>query len=61
MPFIPGNEIIDDNYSLAKNRLKKSTEHFYENKDALYEYDSIIEYQKQKKIEKASENNPIGK
>ena len=47
---------------LAKNRLKKLTEHFYENKDVLYEYDSIIEYQKQKKIiEKAPENCPIGK
>ena len=47
---------------LPKNRLKKLTEHFYENKDILYEYDSIIEYQKQKKIiEKAPENNLIGK
>ena len=62
LPFIPGNEIIGDNYLLAKNRLKKLTEHFYENKDVLYEYDSITEYQKQKKIiEKAPENNPIGK
>ena len=55
-------EIIGDNYLLAKNRLKKLTEHFYENKDVLYEYDSINEYQKQKKIiEKAPENRPIGK
>ena len=42
--------------------MKKLTEHFYENKDILYEYDSIIEYQKQKKIiEKAPENNLIEK
>ena len=45
-----------------KKKLEKLSEHFYENKDVLYEYDSIIEYQKQKKlIEKAPENNPIGK
>ena len=44
MPFIPGNEIIGDNYLLAKNRLKKLTEHFNENKDVLYENDSITEY-----------------
>ena len=44
--------------------MKNLTEHFYENKDVLYEYDSIIEYQKQQKkiiIEKATENNPLGK
>ena len=47
---------------VAKNRLKKLTEHFYENKDVLYEYDSIGKHQKQKKIiEKAPESNPIGK
>ena len=47
-PFTPGNEIINDNYLLAKNTLKKLSEHFYESKDVLYEYDSIVEYQKQK-------------
>ena len=62
MPFIPENEIIGDNYLLAKIRLKKITEHFYEKKDVLYECDNIVEYQKQKKIiEKAPEVNPIGK
>ena len=29
LPFIPGNEIIGDNYLLAKNRLTKLNEHFY--------------------------------
>ena len=43
LPFFPG--IIGDNYLLAKNRLKILTEHFYENKDELYEN----EYQKHKK------------
>ena len=42
--------------------MKKLTEHFYENKDILYEHDSIIEYQKQEKnIERTPENNLIGK
>ena len=49
MPFIPGNEIIGDNYLLAKNRLKKLTEIFYENKDILCEHVKIIKYQKQEK------------
>ena len=63
MPFIPGNEIIGDNYLLAKIRLKKLTEIFYENKDVLlWKHDSLIKYQKQKEnIEKTPENNPIGK
>ena len=43
-------EIIGDNYLLPKSRLKKLTEYLYEYKDVLHDYDSIIEYQKQKKI-----------
>ena len=46
----------------AKNRLKKITEHFYENKDLFYEYNSIIEYQKERKnFEMTPDNNSKGK
>ena len=61
LPFIQGNKIIGDTYLLAKNRLKKITQHFYGNKVVLCKY-NIIEYQKQKKItEKVPENNLIEK